>query len=148
MTKKMIIWDRERVDWLNSYHATIMLGDGRTDWKHKLTANPGSIRDSIDGAMISDAYSNSRLIREAKTDEELANLLTKTDSEKAKVFYAQTLMDHAEEDTAIRKEARKVLTEDEVEGDSYGVPMLSDIVDRLVKKIQNLEISIDSLIND
>jgi len=44
--------DKERLDWLEKFHAVVILGgDGRTEWIHKLTANCGSLRASIDAAM-------------------------------------------------------------------------------------------------
>lgn len=56
---------------------------------------------------------------------------------KLREFYARELEDWADTDTAVRKSARKVLSEFEVEGDSYGVPTIADIVDILVAKIEN-----------
>lgn len=50
--------------------------------------------------------------------------------------YAQALMDWADTDTAVRITARRVLTEFETEGDSYGVPMIEDIVDLLVARLE------------
>lgn len=50
--------------------------------------------------------------------------------------YAQALTDWADTDTAVRLAARRVLTEFEVEGDSYGVPMIEDIVEALVARIE------------
>ncbi len=49
------------------------------------------------------------------------------------------LMEWAGTDTQVRKAARRVLSELEVDGDSYGVPMIEDIVELLVKKIEILE---------
>lgn len=49
--------------------------------------------------------------------------------------YALALMDWAETDTNVRKAARKVLTKFEVEGDSWGVPAIEDIVDALVARL-------------
>lgn len=54
--------------------------------------------------------------------------------------YAKHLEDWAETDTFVRKEALKVLTDFEVNGDSYGVPAIENIVELLVKKIQFLSI--------
>ena len=45
------------------------------------------------------------------------------------------LEDWADDDTAIREIAKKYLTELEVEGDSYGVPTIVDVVEKLCKKI-------------
>lgn len=55
--------------------------------------------------------------------------------------YARHLEDWAETDTFVRKEAAKVLTDFEVNGDSYGVPAIENIVELLVKKIQLLTIA-------
>lgn len=55
---------------------------------------------------------------------------------------SQHLSDWAETDTAVRAIARRVLTEFEVEGDSYGVPSLADVVKSLVKKIESLSTKI------
>lgn len=46
------------------------------------------------------------------------------------------LLDFAETDTFVRKEALKVLTEKQVNGDSYGIPGIEDIVSLLVSKIE------------
>jgi len=47
-----LLGDKERLDWLEKFHAVVILGgDGRTEWIHKLTANCGSLRESIDAAM-------------------------------------------------------------------------------------------------
>ena len=46
------------------------------------------------------------------------------------------LTDWAETDTQVRKTARRVLSELEVEGDSMIVPMIEDIVELLVKRIE------------
>lgn len=48
----------------------------------------------------------------------------------------QILKNDCEQDKNIRAMAKKHLTEHEVEGDSYGVPMLEDIVELLIKKIE------------
>jgi hypothetical protein len=45
------------------------------------------------------------------------------------------LEDWADDDTAIREMAKKYLTEFEVEGDSYGVPSIVDVVEKLCKMI-------------
>jgi len=46
--------------------------------------------------------------------------------------------DWAETDTAVRERARKVLSEMQVEGDSYGVPPIEEIVDLLVAEVERL----------
>ncbi len=51
-------------------------------------------------------------------------------------LYALTLEDWADTDTKVREVALRVLTDFEVNGDSYGVPCIADIVDTLVKKIE------------
>jgi hypothetical protein len=45
------------------------------------------------------------------------------------------LEDWADDDTAIREMAKKYLTELEVEGDSYCVPSIVDVVEKLCKII-------------
>jgi len=45
------------------------------------------------------------------------------------------LEDWADDDTAIRDLASKYLTKFEVDGDSYGVPPIVDVVERLCKKL-------------
>lgn len=49
------------------------------------------------------------------------------------------LTEWAATDTQVRKTAKRVLSEQEVEGDSSAVPMIEDIVELLVKKIEELE---------
>lgn len=46
------------------------------------------------------------------------------------------IKDDCDTEDDCRESAKKVLTEYEVEGDSYGVPAISDIVDKLVAKVQ------------
>lgn len=50
--------------------------------------------------------------------------------------YKVEVQDWAETDTAVRQAALRVLTEFEVNGDSYGVPSVEDIVDKLVAKVE------------
>lgn len=139
MNKKIIFWDRERMDWLNTYRTNILIqGEHDEIWKIRLSANPGAIRDSIDAEMIACGHKSERTIPEPKSQEALLTFVKNTTEVKAKLLYAQQLLDLAEEDVIIREVAKKVLTEEEVEGDSYGVPMLSDIVEKLVAKIQEL----------
>jgi hypothetical protein len=47
------------------------------------------------------------------------------------------MQDNAEEDVNIREAARKVLSEVDCYGDSYGVPSIVDIVEFLVERIMN-----------
>lgn len=51
------------------------------------------------------------------------------------------LEDWADDDTSIREMARKYLTEFEVEGDSYGVPSLVDVVKKLCERIDELGVN-------
>lgn len=51
--------------------------------------------------------------------------------------YARALEDWAETDSSIRNLAVRVLTDFEVNGDSYGVPTVEDIVELLVKRIES-----------
>lgn len=55
--------------------------------------------------------------------------------------YARMLEDDAEKDTAVRQMAGEVLTDFEVNGDSYGVPGIENIVELLVKRIDFLSIT-------
>lgn len=52
--------------------------------------------------------------------------------------YQLALEDWAHTDTVVRNAARRVLTEFEVDGDTYGVPAIEDIVELLVAKIEVL----------
>ena len=45
------------------------------------------------------------------------------------------LIDTAETDTAIRDMCRDILTDQQIYGDSTGVPTLEDIVEKLIEKI-------------
>lgn len=45
------------------------------------------------------------------------------------------VIDHCDEDTEIRKQCEGVLKEFDIYGDSYGVPTLGDIVEKLIEKI-------------
>jgi hypothetical protein len=54
-------------------------------------------------------------------------------------FYCKSLRDWASDDTEIRRLASKVLTEFEVNGDSYGVPGIREIVELLVNKIEKFK---------
>ena len=57
-------------------------------------------------------------------------------------FYAEFLLDSCADDTAIRKLAREVLTEFQVKGDSYGVPTPVDITEKLVRRVQQLQLQL------
>ncbi len=50
--------------------------------------------------------------------------------------YKEFLSDWSETDTAIRSIARRVLSESQVHGDSYGVPPLENVVEELVTMIE------------
>lgn len=54
-------------------------------------------------------------------------------------YYCENLRDQADDDTEIRKLAARVLPEFDVEGDSYGVPGITEIVESLVLMIENLK---------
>ena len=51
--------------------------------------------------------------------------------------YAHALTRWADTDTAIRLAARRVLSKFDVEGDSYGVPSIEEIVEKLVVLIES-----------
>jgi hypothetical protein len=53
--------------------------------------------------------------------------------------YKTLLIDTCETDTTVRKFALEVLTDYEVNGDSYGVPAIEDIVALLVEKVKGLK---------
>lgn len=57
---------------------------------------------------------------------------------KLKATLLQYLADEAEEDEACREAALRVLTPLQVNGDSHGVPMVSDVVELLVAEIELL----------
>ena len=50
----------------------------------------------------------------------------------------QFLSDWSETDLQVRVKALEVLSEKEINGDSYGVPAIEDIVDSLVNTIHKL----------
>jgi hypothetical protein len=54
-------------------------------------------------------------------------------------LYAIQLMDSAECDNYVRDRVRGILTDFEIDGDSFGVPTIEDIVNDLVEKILALE---------
>ena len=56
-----------------------------------------------------------------------------TSEEKIKLL----LQDTSDTDTYIRNRVKGILTDFEINGDSYGVPTIEDIVDLLCKKIEN-----------
>ena len=47
------------------------------------------------------------------------------------------LQDTSDTDTYIRERVKGILTDFEINGDSYGVPTIDDIVDLLCKKIES-----------
>lgn len=65
------------------------------------------------------------------------------EAETNKMRYAIDSMrkDEANTDTAIRDAARKVLPAFDVDGDSYGVPSIEDIVESLVAEIARLRLT-------
>jgi hypothetical protein len=81
-----------------------------------------------------------------KTNQERIQALIDSSSDlseqQVRKFYAEFLLDSCEDDTNIRKLAHEVLTEFEVEGDSWGVPTPVDIVETLVRRVQRLELQL------
>ena len=75
----------------------------------------------------------------------LEETIAKIPLEELRKRYKDELTDWAETDSHVRKKAREVLTEFEVEGDSYGVPPIEDIVDKLVENIKMRETSLKIL---
>ena len=59
--------------------------------------------------------------------------------EELKKMFDSVIADICEDDTSIRKECEKVFTDYEVYGDSYGVPPITDLVEKLVKELINKE---------
>ena len=49
-------------------------------------------------------------------------------------MYASFLLDSAETDTYIREKCAGILNDFEINGDSYGVPAIEDLFDKLVEK--------------
>lgn len=62
----------------------------------------------------------------------------------ADLFY-RLLREYSDDDTRIKDSARLVLENEEIDGDSYGVYDITMIVDKLVKKIINLEEKIQEI---
>lgn len=62
---------------------------------------------------------------------------SKYSREKLEIHLATHLLDWAETDTYVREKCKDILTDFEINGDSYGVPNIEDIVDKLVEKIKN-----------
>jgi hypothetical protein len=54
-------------------------------------------------------------------------------------YYIDHLELTAQTDTYIRERVKNILTDFEINGDSYGVPTVEDIVDLLCEKIKNLK---------
>lgn len=53
--------------------------------------------------------------------------------------YKSLVKDFCEDEETIKKALRDILTDFEVDGDSYGVPAVCDLVELLVKKYKQLE---------
>lgn len=62
---------------------------------------------------------------------------TKYSRDQLEKYYATFLLDSAETENYIREKCKDVLTDFEINGNSYGVPTLEEIVDKLVEKIKN-----------
>ena len=54
-------------------------------------------------------------------------------------YYCENLRDQSDDDTEIRELAARVLPDLDVNGDSWGVPAITDIVESLVLMIENLK---------
>jgi hypothetical protein len=54
-------------------------------------------------------------------------------------YYIDHLELTAQTDTYIRERVKNILTDFEINGDSYGVPTIEDIVDMLCEKIEALK---------
>ncbi len=53
-----------------------------------------------------------------------------------RLYYRNLLIESSETDTTVRNLASQVLTDFEVNGDSYGVPCIEDIVELLVARVK------------
>lgn len=70
----------------------------------------------------------------------LEDSVDKMPVEELRRYYCQILRDSTDDDTEIRRLAARVLPEIDVEGNSYGVPGIVDIVENLVIMIENLQL--------
>lgn len=71
---------------------------------------------------------------------QLSDLVSQLNSARREIHLLMQLnIDACETDTYIRKVAGQVLTDFKINGDSFGVPTLEDIVDQLVNKIKSYE---------
>jgi hypothetical protein len=52
-------------------------------------------------------------------------------------YYHEHLELTAQTDTYIRERVKSILTDFEINGDSFGAPLIEDIVDALCQKIEN-----------
>ena len=68
---------------------------------------------------------------------ELFQSVKKHSKEDLEKYYVQLLVDSSDTDTYIRERVKGILTDFEINGDSYGVPSIEDIVDLLCEKIEN-----------
>jgi len=67
---------------------------------------------------------------------ELFESIKKHPREDLEKYYVQLLVDSSDTDTYIRERVKGILTDFEINGDSYGVPTIEDIVDLLCEKIE------------
>ena len=56
-----------------------------------------------------------------------------------RLTYAYLLRDWAEDDMAVRESAKPFLTDFEINGDSYGVPTIVDIVNLLCERLADVK---------
>jgi len=75
--------------------------------------------------------------------EQLNNLIqgfSKYSREELERHHALELLDWAETDTYIRKKCRGIIKDEDIDGDTYGVPTIEDLVDKLIEKIINYKL--------
>jgi hypothetical protein len=68
---------------------------------------------------------------------ELFESVKKQSREDLEKYYIQLLVDSSDTDTYIRDRVKGILTDFEINGDSYGVPSIEDIVNLLCEKIED-----------
>lgn len=72
-----------------------------------------------------------------KRTEKLRADFNKYSREDLEIYYASLLLDTSETDIYVREKCKDILTDFEINGDTYGVPMIEEIVDKLVEKIKS-----------
>lgn len=83
----------------------------------------------------------------ALASREAATLIESQQSElnKLTTINRKSCEDWAEDDTHVRNATKPFFTDFEINGDSYGVPCITDIVDLMVKRIESQQENLESL---